>query len=1147
MNTKPIKIFISYSHENDIWLIQYLDIKKHKPNPKYLLDFWERSFRGKSVEFWYDRIEKQGIHGGDHWRNRIFEEIDNADIAILLITQDFIISEFIREVELPRILNRSKEGKLELLPILLEPARLRDLDIDNTFQIVPGRPTPLCEYLESENEWKKVRLEVIESIENVIEKVIRKRNLIEPAQLPKTELIKVDSNIVNPPLVQNPPEESIPPPPKPAKETITKSKSVTHSLEVIENQLKKSWEKLKIALKKQEIIQGYVKSCTKGGFLVDVFDIEAFLPESQIEINSTSDYDNYVDSVLDFMVLEINQEDNKVVISNSVIVEHQLRIQKDDFLLNLEKGQIINGTIIGITSKEVIVNLDLVEGIIHISELSWGRFNHPEEIVEINQKIKVVIIDIDYKKERIVLSLKQLTRNPWDDLDQKLKIGDKIKGKVIKVTDIDAFIQTSAGVEGLIKVSEISWLLESHTAHDFLKVGDEVEAIILTLDRNVRQMSLGLKQLTPEPWESVKLRYPVGSQHKATIYNYNNLGILTEIGECEVGFIHFYNKSLFKRVIQLSNNFKINDIIDVIVIGFDDTNCRIILENQLFEKNAWIIFETIFTVNSVHNGTILNSSKNGVEVKLPFGALGFAILSELRKIDGSIAKLNETLDFKVIEFSKKYKKIILSHSKAIKEIRITESAKENISTNDAQSDKNKILKKINDNFEKPTLGDFEVLQKLKLDIEQKAHEKTEIYKISTQELGEKNQGESKNIETIYPKVGRNQPCPCGSGIKYKKCHELELYPENNLPQKLLQEITKENRKDDINKLKEEKKIGALQEPTSVKSQQSELVKPTITHPNVGRNDDCPCGSGRKYKFCHGSIGGSNKYPKVFVEQPPNVTSLEIEKQKKTQQPAELKDANQNLELYLKQQKEKADIELKSRQQAELESANRKAELLLIQQRERAALEQKARFQADEAKRKDELFAQQQKENTEKELKAHQQSEAAKQREELIAKQLKEKIDKEIKVRMLVNTLSENLFAKNIPVQNGKMNPVNEFIQSGQYDKALQILMTQEAELRNRKYNPNEIQANFNDQALVLTKMRRYKDALEKHEIQNDICARNNLFEAQANGLLNHAQLLIRYLNKPKQAINLLNEAILIAEECNFHDIILKAKTMLKGI
>jgi len=475
----------------------------------------------------------------------------------------------------------------------------------------------------------------------------------------------------------------------------------------------KSWERINEAYDKQEIIKGYVKSRTKGGLIVDVFGIEAFLPGSQIDVKPIRDYDIYVDKVMEFKVVKINQEYKNVVVSHKALIEDELEAQKAEIIKRLEKGQILEGTVKNITSYGVFVDLGGVDGLIHITDLSWGRINHPEEIVQLDQKIKVVILDFDDNKKRIALGLKQLTPHPWDSLDSVMKVGDKVKGRVVVIADYGAFVEIATGVEGLIHVSEMSWSQHLRTAHDFLKVGQEVEAVILTLDREERKMSMGIKQLIPDPWANIKEKYPIKSKHTAIVRNFTNFGIFVELEEGVDGLIHISDLSWSKKIKHPAEFTKIGENIDVVVLDVDVDNRRLSLGHKQLEENPWDVFESIFSVGSVHQGTIVSMSDKGGIVALPYGVEGFAPMRHLNKEDGTSAKEDESLDFKVIEFSKDNKKIILSHTKMHQDAVKDDKNKEaNAEKNKAKATK-KAVKKIKDNLEKTTLGDIESLANLK--------------------------------------------------------------------------------------------------------------------------------------------------------------------------------------------------------------------------------------------------------------------------------------------------------------------------------------------------------------------------------------------------------------------------------------------------
>ncbi|MFH1297829.1 MAG: 30S ribosomal protein S1 [Bacteroidota bacterium] len=475
----------------------------------------------------------------------------------------------------------------------------------------------------------------------------------------------------------------------------------------------KSWERINDAFDKQEIIKGYVKSRTKGGLIVDIFGIEAFLPGSQIDVKPIRDYDVFVDKVMEFKVVKINHEYKNVVVSHKALIEDELEAQRAEIIKRLEKGQILEGTVKNITSYGVFIDLGGVDGLIHITDLSWGRINHPEEIVQLDQKIKVVILDFDDNKKRIALGLKQLTPHPWDFLNQEMKVGDKIKGKVVVIADYGAFVEIAPGVEGLIHVSEMSWSQHLRTAHDFLKVGQEVEGVILTLDREDRKMSMGIKQLIPDPWADIKEKYPIKSKHTAIVRNFTNFGIFVEMEEGVDGLIHISDLSWSKKIKHPAEFTKISENIDVVVLDVDVENRRLSLGHKQLEENPWDVFETVFTIGSVHHGTIVNLSDKGAIVTLPYGVEGFTPMRHLNKEDGTAVKDEESLDFKVIEFSKDSKKIILSHTKTYQDAVAGDRAKDQSGDKSKGKSTKKAVKKIKDNLEKTTLGDIEELAALK--------------------------------------------------------------------------------------------------------------------------------------------------------------------------------------------------------------------------------------------------------------------------------------------------------------------------------------------------------------------------------------------------------------------------------------------------
>ena len=479
----------------------------------------------------------------------------------------------------------------------------------------------------------------------------------------------------------------------------------------------KSWDRVNEAFDKQEIVQGYVKSRTKGGLIVDVFGIEAFLPGSQIDVKPIRDYDVFVNSIMEFKVVKINQEYKNVVVSHKALIEDEIEQQKMEIIGKLEKGQVLEGVVKNITSYGVFIDLGGVDGLIHITDLSWGRINHPEEIVKLDEQIKVVILDFDDNKKRIALGLKQLTPHPWDALDPNINVGDVVKGKVVVIADYGAFIEIAPGVEGLIHVSEMSWSQHLRTAQDFLKIGDEVEAKVLTLDREERKMSLGIKQLIPDPWANIKERYAIGSKQTATVRNFTNFGIFVELEEGVDGLIHISDLSWSKKIKHPAEFTKIGDTMDVVVLDIDEENRRLSLGHKQLEENPWDVFESIFTIGSIQQGTIISTSDKGVVVSLPYGVEGFCPNRHLKKEDGSNAKMDETIDFKVIEFSKENKKIILSHSRIWEDkVAVEREAETEVKDKAAKSTK-RAVKQINDNVERTTLGDLDVFAELKENFE----------------------------------------------------------------------------------------------------------------------------------------------------------------------------------------------------------------------------------------------------------------------------------------------------------------------------------------------------------------------------------------------------------------------------------------------
>ena len=480
----------------------------------------------------------------------------------------------------------------------------------------------------------------------------------------------------------------------------------------------KSWERVNQAYESQEIITGYVKSRTKGGLIVTVFDnIEAFLPGSQIDVKPIRDYDVFVDKTMEFKVVKINHEYKNVVVSHKALIEDEIEAQKAEIISHLEKGQVLEGTVKNITPYGVFIDLGGVDGLIHITDLSWGRVSDPKDIVELDQKINVVILDFDEAKHRIALGLKQLTPHPWDALDPNLKPGDHIHGKVVVIADYGAFVEVEPGVEGLIHVSEMSWSQHLRSAQDFLKVGQEVEAVVLTLDREQRKMSLGLKQLMPDPWLTINEKYPVGSKHTAIVRNFTNFGIFVELEEGVDGLIHISDLSWSKKIKHPAEFTKIGDSIDVVVLEVDAENRRLSLGHKQLEENPWDVYESLFTVGSIHQGTITNLNDKGATVALPYGVEGFAPMRHLDKEDKTKARQGETLDFKVIEFSKENKKIIVSHTRIHQDNLEGERVKNENDEAKKERATKKTVKKINETLEKTTLGDLSVLANLKEEIE----------------------------------------------------------------------------------------------------------------------------------------------------------------------------------------------------------------------------------------------------------------------------------------------------------------------------------------------------------------------------------------------------------------------------------------------
>ncbi len=481
----------------------------------------------------------------------------------------------------------------------------------------------------------------------------------------------------------------------------------------------KSWDRVNEALENDEIIKGYVKCRTKGGMIVDVFGIEAFLPGSQIDVKPIRDYDVYVDKTMEFKVVKINQEYRNVVVSHKALIEAELEAQKQVIMSKLEKGQILEGVVKNITSYGAFLDLGGVDGLIHITDLSWGRVNHPEEIVSLDQKLQVVIIDFDETKKRIALGLKQLTAHPWESLDAELKVGDTVKGKVVVMADYGAFVEIAPGIEGLIHVSEMSWSQHLRSAQDFMKVGDEVEAVVLTLDREERKMSLGIKQLSADPWEKIEEKYPVGTKCTAKVRNFTNFGVFVEIEEGIDGLIHISDLSWTKKVKHPGEFTQVGADIEVVVLEIDKENRRLSLGHKQLEENPWNEFEQQYTVDSVHAGTVVELTEKGAIVSLGENIEGFAPARQLVKEDGSTIKKGETADFKVIEFSKATKRVTLSHTRIFEEVKRAEAAAEKAERKAAAEATKSSVKKIQQSVEKTTLGDIAGLAELKAQMEKK--------------------------------------------------------------------------------------------------------------------------------------------------------------------------------------------------------------------------------------------------------------------------------------------------------------------------------------------------------------------------------------------------------------------------------------------
>ena len=528
----------------------------------------------------------------------------------------------------------------------------------------------------------------------------------------------------------------------------------------------RSWDRVNAALENNEIIKGYIKCRTKGGMIVDVFGIEAFLPGSQIDVKPIRDYDVFVDQTMEFKVVKINPEYKNVVVSHKALIEEELEQQKKEIIAKLEKGQVLEGTVKNITSYGVFIDLGGVDGLVHITDLSWGRVQHPEEVVQLDDKINVVILDFDDEKKRIALGLKQLTPHPWDALDTELKVGDVVKGKVVVMTDYGAFVEINQGVEGLIHVSEMSWTQHLRSAQDFLKVGDEIEAVILTLDREERKMSLGMKQMKPDPWEDIEQKYPAGSTHKAIVRNFTNFGIFVEIEEGVEGLVHISDLSWTKKIKHPSEITELGADIEVQVLEVDKENRRLSLGHKQLEENPWEVFETIFTVGSVHEGTVVELLDKGAVISLPYGVEAFATSKFLVKEDGSQAQLEEKLEFKIIEFNKDSKRILVSHSRTFEEDQAdfqksADSKKKSSGRRASRKKDDAVVGAPSTTVEKSTLGDIEELAALK--------EKLDNKKISeAKAVLDKKEAEAEKAEEAKKAIEQDEPLTAENAVEAKK-------------------------------------------------------------------------------------------------------------------------------------------------------------------------------------------------------------------------------------------------------------------------------------------------------------------------------------------------------------------------------------------
>lgn len=561
--------------------------------------------------------------------------------------------------------------------------------------------------------------------------------------------------------------------------------------------LLKSWNRVNDAFDKGEIINGYIKSKTKGGLIVDVFGIEAFLPGSQIDVKPIRDYDIFVDKTMEFKIVKINQEFKNVVVSHKALIELELEAQRAEIISGLEKGQVLEGVVKNITNYGAFIDLNGVDGLIHITDLAWGRINHPEEVIQLDQKINVVILDFDEEKKRIALGLKQLTPHPWDSLNPDLTVGDKVSGKVVVVADYGAFIEIHPGVEGLLHVSEMSWSQHLRTAHDFLKVGDTVETVVLTLDRDERKMSLGIKQLVPDPWNNITEKYKIGSKHTAVVRNFTTFGIFVELEEGIDGLIHISDLSWSKKIKHPAEFTKIGDNIDVVILEMDIESRRLSLGHKQLEENPWDVYETLYTFGSIHRGTIVGQNDKGMIIGLQSGVEGFAFNKGLIREDNTTIKMGDNEEFKVIEFSKENKKIVLSHSRIWQDQLDAEKERSNEEEIKKAKEAAKISKHISGNLERSTLGDLDALINLKADLE------TEENKVKAKKTTKKvkKEAEAPVEETATPEVTE------------EKTEELEVKEETEVNE----EKPKKTKKAANKKEEKTKEEGIEEKPKAKKA------------------------------------------------------------------------------------------------------------------------------------------------------------------------------------------------------------------------------------------------------------------------------------------------------------------------------------------